>query len=81
MIYLSALLSGWLAGALAVWTVCLLRRRTDLWARHLFYCAPLWSLPVCAVHFLGWYALLVSLVTYGLVLLVFWMDSRRKFPS
>jgi hypothetical protein len=80
MIYLFALLAGWLAGSLAVWTVCLLRRRRDLWARHLFYSAPLWSLPVYAVHWLGWHSLLVSFATYGLVLLALWMDSRNRFP-
>jgi len=80
MVFLFALLAGWIAGALAVWTVCVLRQRTELWRRHLFYSAPLWMLPVFAAYRLGWYSLLVSIATYGLVFLVLWMDSRKKFP-
>ncbi len=40
MIIIFASLTGLIAGSLAVWTVCVLRGRRDLWSRHLFYSAP-----------------------------------------
>jgi hypothetical protein len=80
MIYFIALIVGWIAGVLAVWSVCAFRGKSDRWKRQMFYSAPIWMLPIFAVHRLGWYALFAAFATYGLVFLALWMDSRKKLP-
>ena len=78
-ILVCATLAGLLAGILAVLTVLACYRRLDLWARYVGYWQPGWMFTSAICHWYGWLGLLSAFLGYGLTVLVFWLDIRRKW--
>lgn len=79
-IILCSSIVGLLAGVLAELTVLAARRRLDLWLRYAGYWSPGWMLTFAMSHWCGWYGLLSAIPVYVLIVVVFWLDTRRKFP-
>ena len=77
-IVVCASMAGLLAGVLAELTVLAYYRRLDLWARYARYWAPGWMLTTAICHWYGWVGLISAVPTYALIVLVFWLDARRK---
>jgi hypothetical protein len=71
---------GLLAGLLAELTVLAARHRLDLWLRYAGYWSPGWLLTTAMSHWFGWYGLLSAIPAYLLIVLAFWLDSRKRFP-
>lgn len=72
---------GILTGLFAELTVLAVRGRLDLWRRYAGYWSPGWLLTTAVSHWYGWLGLLSAIPVYFLIVLAFWLDSRRKFPN